>query len=47
MLARLSFSSFDLMRHNVIVLLADFPGTAAVAEDEVTEAPRGTFTARL
>lgn len=47
MLARLSFSSFDLMTRNIIVLLADFLGTVAVAEDEVTEAPRGTFTARL
>jgi len=35
------------MTRSIIVLLADFPGTAAVAEDEVTEAPRGTFTARL
>jgi len=35
------------MTRSIIVLLAEFPGTVAVAEDEVTEAPRGTFTARL
>jgi hypothetical protein len=47
MLARLSFSSFDLMTRNIIVLFADFPGTVAVAEDEVPEVPRGSLTARL
>jgi hypothetical protein len=35
------------MTRSIIVPRADFPGTVAVAEDEVTEAPRGTFTARL
>ena len=44
MLARLSFGSFDLMTRNIIMLLADFLGTVAVAEDEFTEA-RGTLTA--
>ena len=47
MLARLSFSSFDLMTRSIIVLLADFLGTVAVAKDEVPEAPRGSLTARL
>lgn len=45
MLARPSFSPFDLMTRNIIMLLADFLGTVAVAEDEVTEARRGTLTA--
>jgi hypothetical protein len=45
MLARLSFSSFDLMTRNIIVLFADFLGTVAVAEDKVTEARRGNLTA--
>jgi hypothetical protein len=45
MLTRLSFSSFDLMTRNIIVLFADFLGTVAVAEDEVTAARRGTLTA--
>ena len=47
MLAAAEFSSFDLMTRNIIVLLADFLGTVAVAEDEVAEAPRGTLTAPL
>ena len=46
MLAAADFSSFDLMTR-IIVLLADFLGTVAVAEDEVPEAPRGSLTARL
>jgi hypothetical protein len=29
------------MTRTIIVLLADFLGMVAVAEDEVTEAPRG------
>jgi hypothetical protein len=33
------------MTRSIIVPLADIPGAVAVAEDEVTEAPRGTFTA--
>ena len=45
MLARLNFSSFDLMTRNIIVLFADFLGTVAVAEDKVTEARRGKLTA--
>ena len=47
MLAAPEFSSFDLMTRSIIVLLAHFLGTVAVAEDEVIEAPCGTFTARL
>jgi len=35
------------MTRNIMVLIADFPATVSVAEDEVPEAPRGTFTARL
>jgi len=45
MLARLNFSSFDLMTRNIIMLLADFLGTVAVAEDEVIEARPGKLTA--
>ena len=33
----LSFSPFDLMTRSIIVILAAFPGTVAVAKDEVTE----------
>lgn len=47
MLAAAEFSSFDLMTRSIIVLLADFLGTVAVAEDEVPEAARGSLTARL
>jgi hypothetical protein len=45
MLAAVEFSSFDLMTRSIIVLLAHFLGTLAVAEDEVPEAPRGSLTA--
>jgi len=33
------------MTRSIIVLLAGFLGTVAVAEDEVTEAPPATWTA--
>jgi hypothetical protein len=47
MLAAAEFSSFDLMTRSIIVLLAHFLGTVAVAEDEVAEAPPRSLTARL
>jgi hypothetical protein len=47
MLAAAEFSSFDLMTRSIIVLLAHFLGTVAVAENEVAEAPRDWLTARL